>query len=53
VGIGALPGSPPAWLELTFFSADFGFVLAVLPPGAFIAMGLLFALRNWHRERQL
>ncbi|MBC7983337.1 MAG: electron transport complex subunit RsxE [Candidatus Obscuribacterales bacterium] len=46
VGIDSLPGAPPSWLQLTIFSPDLGFVLAILPPGAFIAMGLLFALRN-------
>ena len=33
-----------------------GFLLAVLPPGAFIGLGLLIAGRNWitlHRERKL
>jgi electron transport complex protein RnfE len=52
VGVSNLPGSPPAWLEQTIFHADLGFVLAILPPGAFIAIGLLFAMRNWNRNRQ-
>lgn len=28
-----------------------GFLLAILPPGAFIALGLLIALHNWRRTR--
>jgi len=51
VGVSGLPGAPPAWMERTLFEADYGFVLAILPPGAFIAMGLLFAVRNWHRNK--
>lgn len=39
--------------ERTVFDLDMGFLLAMLPPGAFIAAGLLIALQNaWHlRER--
>jgi electron transport complex protein RnfE len=45
---------PRAWihalnidkLDTLFFRSDMGFVLAILPPGAFIAMGLLLAIRN-------
>lgn len=29
-----------------------GFLIAILPPGAFIGLGLLIALRNWHSLRQ-
>jgi len=28
-----------------------GFLLAILPPGAFIALGLLIALHNWNKTR--
>ena len=35
-----------SWLEWTAFDFDMGFLLAMLPPGAFIAFGLLLALRN-------
>ncbi len=40
-------------LEWTVFDLDMGFLLAMLPPGAFIAAGLLIALKNaWEvRER--
>jgi electron transport complex protein RnfE len=50
-GAQALPGT---WTDIQtqFFGADFGFVLAALPPGAFIAMGFLFAVRNWYLSRR-
>jgi electron transport complex protein RnfE len=28
-----------------------GFLLAILPPGAFIALGLLIAANNWKKAR--
>jgi electron transport complex protein RnfE len=28
-----------------------GFLLAILPPGAFIALGLLIAAHNWNNAR--
>jgi electron transport complex protein RnfE len=28
-----------------------GFLLAILPPGAFIALGLLIAAHNWRKAR--
>lgn len=33
-------------LLITFFHSDHNFLLAILPPGAFIGMGLLIALKN-------
>lgn len=39
------------WLEWTAFDFDMGFLLAMLPPGAFIAFGLLLALRNAWQSR--
>ncbi|MBC3766815.1 electron transport complex subunit E [Neptunicella marina] len=33
-------------LKITFFTPDNAFLLAILPPGAFIGMGLLIALKN-------
>ena len=38
---------PAGW----FFSG-MGFLLAMLPPGAFIAFGLLLAARNWFIQRR-
>jgi len=37
---------------LQLFRADMGFLLAVLPPGAFIAFGLLLAARNLIEPRR-
>jgi electron transport complex protein RnfE len=50
-GSSALPFAGSEKLARQFFNPDLGFVLAALPPGAFIAMGLLFAIRNWIRQR--
>jgi electron transport complex protein RnfE len=50
-GAHALPIAGAEALTRNFFPAEFGFVLAALPPGAFIAMGVLFAVRNWIRQR--
>jgi electron transport complex protein RnfE len=38
--------------SLQLFRADMGFLLAMLPPGAFISLGLLLALRNWLLDRR-
>ncbi len=37
-------------LETNVFSVDMGFLLGMLPPGAFISLGLLLALLNWRRR---
>lgn len=37
--------------ELQLFRPDMGFLLATLPPGAFISLGLLLAARNWWMQR--
>jgi electron transport complex protein RnfE len=37
---------------LTIIPEYHGFLLAVLPPGAFIALGLLIASRNWIEQRK-
>lgn len=39
--------------DLQLFRADLGFLLAMLPPGAFISLGLLLAARNWLETRHL
>ena len=46
VGHGSLFFGAPR-LHWQIFTTDLGFVLALLPPGAFMAMGFLFAARNW------
>lgn len=38
--------------SLQLFRADMGFLLAMLPPGAFISLGLLLAARNWFVSRR-
>lgn len=50
-GAGALLGGWAEQLELKVFSVDMGFLLAMLPPGAFISLGLLIAARNWLARR--
>jgi electron transport complex protein RnfE len=49
---GALLGSWAQGLEVNVFSVDMGFLLAMLPPGAFISLGLLIAARNWLAQRR-
>jgi electron transport complex protein RnfE len=51
-GAGALFGSWAQRFELKVFSVDMGFLLAMLPPGAFISLGLLIAARNWLARRR-
>jgi electron transport complex protein RnfE len=57
VGRGSLlsgAGALSSWaerLEIKVFSVDMGFLLAMLPPGAFISLGLLIAVRNWIASR--
>ena len=50
-GAGALLGNWAEQLEIKVFSVDMGFLLAMLPPGAFISLGLLIAARNWLAHR--
>lgn len=47
----ALLGSWAQRFEIKVFSVDMGFLLAMLPPGAFISLGLLIAARNWLARR--
>lgn len=49
---GRMFGDWAAGLHQQLFREDMGFLLAVLPPGAFIALGLLFALAGWWRQRR-
>lgn len=42
----------PGELQLTLIPGDREFLLALLPPGAFIALGLLVAGRNWIESRR-
>ena len=49
---GNLLGTWASWAETSVFRVDMGFLLAMLPPGAFISFGLLLAARNWIRQRR-
>jgi H+/Na+-translocating ferredoxin:NAD+ oxidoreductase subunit E len=46
-----LLGTWAGWAEVSVFRVDMGFLLAMLPPGAFISFGLLLAARNWFIRR--
>lgn len=46
IGIENLLGSWATELHLELFQVDSRFLLAILPPGAFIGLGLLLALEN-------
>jgi H+/Na+-translocating ferredoxin:NAD+ oxidoreductase subunit E len=39
-------GAGSEWLTITLFEDYRGFLLAILPPGAFLGLGLLIALKN-------
>jgi Na+-translocating ferredoxin:NAD+ oxidoreductase subunit E len=51
----SLLGAWAGWAEVSVFRVDMGFLLAMLPPGAFISFGLLLAARNWvaHHKRNV
>jgi len=44
---GLMLGEAGQHLQLTLIPEHPGFLLAILPPGAFIGLGLLIAARNW------
>lgn len=46
MGIENLFGAGAAGLKIAFFHVDSHFLLAILPPGAFLGLGLLLALKN-------
>ena len=39
-------GESAGWIQITVFESYDGFLLTILPPGAFIGLGLLIALKN-------
>lgn len=49
---GKLLGAWASWMDTSVFRVDMGFLLAMLPPGAFISFGLLLAARNWLTQRR-
>jgi len=46
-GLETLLGDWASMLTVTIYQADTSFLLAALPPGAFIVMGLIIALKNY------
>ncbi len=44
-------GEAARWITITVFEDYKGFLLAILPPGAFIGLGLLIALKNLMDQR--
>ena len=49
-GLGLLTGLATAGPGLQLLPAGHGLLLALLPPGAFILLGLMLAARNWRRQ---
>lgn len=49
---GLLFGDLGASMTITLVPGHPGFLLAILPPGAFIGLGLLIAARNWFESRR-
>lgn len=47
----SLLGPQFEWLELTLFEMDGGVLLAILPPGGFIVLGIMIALKRVIDER--
>lgn len=47
----ALLGEHFTWLEVTLFNPDHGILLAILPPGGFIVLGLMIAIKRVVDER--
>ena len=50
-GANLLLGDWATTLKVTLFETDSPFLLAILPPGAFLGMGLLIALKNLMDQR--
>ena len=44
-------GEAARWLTITIIDDYKGFLLAILPPGAFIGLGLLIAVKNLIEQR--
>jgi electron transport complex protein RnfE len=51
-GAHLLLGSWASALEVTVFETDRSFLFAILPPGAFVGLGLLIAGKNWIDQRR-
>jgi electron transport complex protein RnfE len=50
--LGLLLGGDAAGSGIRIFGAEHGLLLALLPPGAFLLLGLMLAARNWRRQRE-
>ncbi len=50
-GMEQLVGEAGSSMKITFFSADKGLLIAILPPGAFITLGMLVAVKNFMDNR--
>ena len=50
-GAGSMFGPAFAWMEMTLIADYKPFLLMILPPGAFLVLGFLLALRNIINER--
>ncbi|MFT6926427.1 MAG: electron transport complex protein RnfE [Psychromonas sp.] len=50
-GIETMLGDGAKVLTITLYQADTSFLLAALPPGAFIIMGLIIAIKNFADQR--
>jgi electron transport complex protein RnfE len=50
--LGLLLGGETAGSGVRIFGAGHGFLLALLPPGAFVLLGLMLAARNWRRQEK-
>jgi len=45
-------GEGARWMQITVFPDYDGFLLAILPPGAFIGLGFIIALKNFIEQRK-
>ena len=50
-GMEQLIGEAGSSMKITFFSPDKGLLIAILPPGAFITLGMLVAVKNYMDNR--
>ncbi len=51
-GADLLLGDWATSLTITFFVTDNNFLFAMLPPGAFVGLGLIIAFKNWADEKR-
>jgi electron transport complex protein RnfE len=50
--LGLLLGGDTAGAGIQVLPAGHGLLLALLPPGAFVLLGLMLAARNWRRREK-